>query len=104
MTLVWSEDEPGTWIAQSGATTFVIAAGWRLPDVRKWNVYLSHAEMERGDDGLAILKYQGWGHDLEDAQSLAQLICDAPLGDDSARLEWMRRHQAELATEVRHAT
>ncbi|MCV7230679.1 hypothetical protein [Mycolicibacterium komossense] len=101
MTLAWTQGGGGEWLARSGATTYAVISSWRLPDVRKWDVWISHAEM-RGADGDEILKYQGWGHDVDDAKALAQLIADAPIGGaNELVLEWMRRHQRELAEEVR---
>ncbi|MCV7255686.1 hypothetical protein H7J86_26325 [Mycobacterium hackensackense] len=98
--LEWVDDD-GWLVARDGAVTYFIASSWKvLPTAEKFDVLLTHAEMERGDDGEPVLLYRGWGHDVDDAKRLVELIRNAPVGDDSARLEWMRQHQRELAAEV----
>lgn len=99
--LEWQDSGDGGLIARAGAASYLIYRSPRLPGVYKWSVHATHVEAEQDENGDTTLTYLGWGHDVDDAKVLAQLVVDAPLGDDSARMEWMRRHNRELADEVR---
>lgn len=100
-TLQWTVNQHGEHTATIGATTYLISLGIHMvPWVKKWKVYLTHVEMGRDENGDTDLLYRGWGHDLDDAKALAQLIADSPIGDDTARMEWNRSHAREFATET----
>lgn len=92
--LDWQDTVDGGLFAHVGAATYLICRSPRLPGVFKWSVFATHVEAEQ------TLTYLGWGHDVDDAKELVQLVVDSPIGDDSARMEWMRRHNRELADEV----
>lgn len=98
--LDWQDSGDGGLIARAGAASYLMWSESVMPDIQKWRVYATHVEAEPDENGDTTLMYLGWGHDVDDAKALAQLVVDAPLGDDSARLEWMRRHNRELADEV----
>lgn len=98
--LEWQDSGDGGLIARAGAASYLIYRESRLPNVFKWSVFVTHVEAEQDENGDTTLTYLGWGHDVDDAKQLVQLVAGAPLGDDTARMEWMRRHQRELATEV----
>ena len=99
--LTWTKIGPTAFVAESGARTYLIARGSATPEVYRWNLYLTHAEMERDDNGETALLCQGWGCDVQAAKDLARLVHDAPVGDDgSAQLEFVRGQQRRQLAET----
>ncbi|AXH46933.1 hypothetical protein I5G67_gp097 [Mycobacterium phage Aminay] len=75
MTLQWTENEHREHYAHAGG--YVIAHGWKLPEVGCWQVFVTSPELGAGEDGDEVWRYIGRRDTLDEAKAFAQANYDA---------------------------
>lgn len=77
--LTWTENAHRELVADAGG--YLISQGWKLPNVPRWEVFVSSPELNEAD-GTEVIKYRGSRDSLEDAKAFAE-------ADYDARYKWV---------------